>query len=157
MFVVGYTADPDLKRELKKLEKSGITLIVKSCDPYINEESLAELFSLPKGFLRVMNYSSARVYDKYSDMDVEKSPAYIVHNGTALGFVSAMRASKIIVSTKRLGNFLQIFGGAFGFVVIAMLSVIGVYTQITALNIILFQAVWSLFVLAVSKLRSIGL
>lgn len=157
MFVVGYTADPDLKRELKKLEKSGITLIVKSCDPYINEESLAALFSLPKGFLRVMNYSSARVYDKYSDMDVEKSPAYIVHNGTALGFVSAMRASKIIVSTKRLGNFLQIFGGAFGFVVIAMLSVIGMYTQITALNIILFQAVWSLFVLAVSKLRSIGL
>lgn len=157
MFVVGYNADPDLKRELKKLEKSGITIIVKSCDPYINEESLAQLFSLPKGFLRVMNYSAARVYDKYSDMNVEKSPAYVVHNGTALGFVCAMRASKVIVSTKRLTHFLQAFGCVFGFVVIAMLSVIGVYTQITALNIIIFQAVWSLFVLAVSKLRSIGL
>lgn len=157
MFVVSYNADPDLKRELKKLEKSGITIIVKSCDPYINENSLAELFSLPKGFLRVMNYSAARVYDKYSDMNVEKSPAYIVHNGTALGFVSAMRASKIIVSTKKLTNFLQAFGCVFGFIVIAMLSVISVYVQITVLNIIVFQALWSLFVLGVSKLRSVGL
>ena len=48
MFVVSYSADADLKRELKKLEKSGVTIILKTGDPYINEESVAKLFDLPE-------------------------------------------------------------------------------------------------------------
>lgn len=157
MFVVSYSADADLKRELKKLEKSGITIIVKSSDPYINEESIAKLFSLPRGFVRVMNYSAARVYDKYSGLTVEKSPAYIVHNGTALGFVSAMRGAGIIVSSKNLISFLVSFGSAIGFGVTAMLSIIGAYNQLTALSIIVFQLVWSVFMIIISKIRGLNL
>ena len=157
MFVISYSADPDLKRELRKLEKSGITIIVKSTDPHINEKSIAKLFGLPEGFIRVMNASSAMVYEKYSNMHVEKSPAYVVHNGTALGFVSAMRAAEIIVSQRKLIKFLSFFGSALGFGAIALLSVLGAYSQITAVSLILFQAIWSLFVLLISKLRGISL
>ena len=157
MFVVSYSADPDLKRELKKLEKSGITIIVKSTDPYINEKSIANLFGLPDGFIRVMNSSSARVFEKYSNMHVEKSPAYVVHNGTALGFVSAMRAAEIIVSQKKLITFLSIFGCMLGFATVALISVLGAYAQLSAISIILFQAIWNLFILVISKLRGISL
>jgi hypothetical protein len=157
MFVVSYSANPDLKRELKKLEKSGITIIVKSTDPYINEKSIAKLFGLPDGFIRVMNSSSAMVFEKYSNMHVEKSPAYVVHNGTALGFVSAMRAAEIVVSQKKLISFLSIFGCALGFAVVALLSVLGAYAQLSAISIILFQAIWNLFILIISKLRGISL
>jgi hypothetical protein len=155
MFIVSYSAEPQIKRELKKLEKSGILIAVKSCDPYINEDSIAELFNLPKGFISVMNYSAARVFDKYSGMVVEKSPAYVLHNGTALGFVSAMHGAQIIVSSKHLLNFMQAFGSAIGFAGIAFLAVIGTYEQITALSIIAFQAIWALFVMFVTKLRSL--
>ncbi len=157
MFVVSYSADADLKRELKKLEKSGITIIVKSCDPYINETSIAELFSLPEGFIRVMNSSSARVFDKYSDLNVEKSPAYVIHNGTASGFVSAMRSAEIITGAKKLVSFLVSFGSVIGFAAVALLSVIGAYNQLSAINIILFQIIWSIFMLLVSKLKGIAL
>lgn len=157
MFIVSYNADPDLKHELRKLEKSGTTLIVKSADPYINEHSLAELFEIPEGFIRVMNYSAARVYERYSNMAVEKSPAYLVHNGSALGFISAMRGGGIIQSTKGLVNFLVIFGSALGFAVVALLSILQTYSQITTLSIILFQAIWTVFVFFISKMRSLGL
>ncbi len=157
MFVFSYSANPDLKRELKKLEKSGITIIVKSTDPHINEKSIAKLFNLPEGFIRVMNSSSAMVYEKYSNMHVEKSPAYVVHNGSALGFVSAMRASEIIVSQRKLIKFLCFFGSALGFAAIALLSLLGAYSQISAVSIILFHLIWNLFVLMISKLRGISL
>lgn len=157
MFVVSYSADPDLKHELKRLEHSGINIIVKSCDPYINETSIAELFNLPEGFIRVMNYSAARVYDKYSSLNVEKSPAYVVHNGTALGFVSAMRGAKAILSSKAVIQFLQSFGCALGFAVIVLLSLMGAYSQIEALKIVLFQIIWSFFVLIISKLKNLSL
>lgn len=157
MFIVSYSADPELKRELRKLEKSGITIIVKSSDPYINEKSIAKLFSLPEGFVRVMNYSAARVYDKYSNMDVEKSPAYVVHDGSAIGFVSAMRAAEIIRSSRKTIAFLSCFGSAIGFAVVALLSVLEAFRSITAINIIIFQLIWNAFVLLLSKVRMMTL
>lgn len=157
MFVVSYSADADMKSELKKLEKSGMTIIVKSCDPYINEQSLAQIFSLPDGFIRVMNSSGARVFEKYSEMNVEKSPAYVVHNGTARGFVSVMRASEILVSSNKIISFLITFGSALGLAVTAVLSLIGAYSQISALSVIVFQLIWCAFVRLVSKLKKIGL
>lgn len=156
MFVVSYSADPDLKRELIKLEKTGITLIVKSSDPYINEESLANLFDLPKGYIKVMNRQAARVFEKYSDMQVEKSPAYVVHNGTAKGLISSMRGALTVNSTKRIIAFLTTFGSTLGFATVATLGIVGWYSQITDAAIIVSQIVWSAFVLAVSKLRRIG-
>ncbi len=156
MFVVSYSADPDLKRELIKLEKTGITLIVKSSDPYINEESLANLFNLPKGYIKVMNRQAARVFEKYSDMQVEKSPAYVVHNGTAKGLISSMRGALTVNGTKRIIAFLTTFGSTLGFATVATLGIVGWYSQITDAAIIVSQIVWSAFVLAVSKLRRIG-
>jgi len=157
MFVVSYSADPSLKRELRKLEKSGITIIVKSSDPYINEKSIASLFSLPEGFVRVMNHSAARVFDKYSNMSVEKSPAYVVHNGTALGFVSAMRSAEIIRSSGKLINFLSCFGSAIGFAIIALLSVLEAFGSITAVNIVLFQVIWTTFMVILNKVKGFTL
>lgn len=156
MFVVSYSADVDLKRQLKKLEKSGITIIVKSSDPYINEESISDLFGLPKGFIRVMNYSATRVYEKYSNQQVEKSPAYVVHNGTALGFVSAMHGAKVIMSSVGLISFLVMFGAILGFGVVAVLSLMGAFSQLNPFSLILFQLIWSGFMTLVLKLRCVG-
>ena len=51
MYVVSYSADPVLKKALKRLEKSGMTILVRSADPFINDDSIAELFGLPKGYV----------------------------------------------------------------------------------------------------------
>ncbi len=153
MYVVSYNADPDLKRELRKLEKSDITLIVKSGDPYLNEKNLANLFAVPEGFIRVMNQSAARVYEKYSDMEVKTSPAYVVHNGSALGLISAMHASQMILNSAWLISFLSCIGSAFAFAGAALLCLLGAYTPINALNIILVQAIWNAFILMLNKVR----
>lgn len=157
MFIVSYSADPDLKRELAKLEKTGKTLIVKSTDPYINEESLATLFELPQGFIRVMNYSAARVYDKYSSPSVEKSPAYLAHSGNALGLISAMRGAGIIVSSGKLIGFLCTFGSLLGIAVVALLALLKSYEQITPLSLLLFQLIWIGFSAVVTKIKGTGI
>ncbi len=157
MFVVSYSAEPELKRELKKLEKTGITIIVKSCDPYINEDSLAELFGLPMGFIRVMNHSSARVYDRYSNLTVEKSPAYVVHNGTAKGFVSAMRAARIISGCESLISFLLSFGSLLGLCAVTVLSFVGVFSQINTLSLLGFQVIWGAFITLITGMRRFSL
>lgn len=153
MFVVSYSVDPDLKREIKKLEKSDITLIVKSNDPYINEESLAVLFGLPKGYIRVLNSSGAKVFDKYSNMQVEKSPAYMVHNGDAKGFISGMRGAIVMIGTKKLIRFFVAFSCGLGLAATGLLSILKGYSQMTCLSIIGYQAIVNAFILLMQKTR----
>lgn len=157
MFVVSYNADNNIKKGLKKLEKSGITILLKSCDPYINEENIMEIFDLPEGFIRVMTSSNARIFEKYSNMVVEKSPAYTVHNGTALGFISAVCGSESLVSLENSLSVLVSFGSSIGFGVAALLGFLNGMSQLNALNVIIFQSVWSIFVLIISKIRRSGL
>ena len=142
MFIVSYSGNTKMEHALKKLEKSGMTILLHSCDPYINEDSVAELFHLPAGYVRVMNSASGRVFEKYSDLHVEKSPADAVHDGSALGFISVMLIS---------------FGCVIGFAVVALLAVIGGYSQLTTLNILIFQGVWSLFVLLITRLKRLDI
>ncbi len=63
MFIVSYSGNTKMEHALKKLEKSGMTILLHSCDPYINEDSVAELFHLPAGYVGVMNSSSGRVFE----------------------------------------------------------------------------------------------
>lgn len=156
MFIVSYSADKELSRELRKLEKNDIAVIVKSSDPYITEDSLAELFDLPAGFIRVMNASAARAFEKYSALEVEKSPAYVVHDGSAIGLIGAMRGAEIIVGSRGLISFLCAFGCLFGFAAIAALSFIKA-DQLSALGIMIYQSVWTCFMYAVMKLKGLGL
>lgn len=157
MFVVSYSADNNIKKELRKLEKSGITILLKSSDPYINEESIMEIFDLPEGFIRVMTSSNARIFEKYSNMVVKKSPAYAVHNGTALGFISAVRGAESLVSLENSLSVLVSFGSSIGFGIAALLGFLNGMSQLNALNVIIFQSVWSIFVLIISKIRRSGL
>lgn len=157
MFVVSYSADPQLKKSLKRLEKSGMTILVRSADPFINDESIAELFSLPDGYVRVMNSSNGRAFEKYSDMYVEKSPAYVVHNGSALGFVSAMSAAENLQETRKILSVLISFGCAIGFGVVALLGAVEGYSQLGAVSVVAFQAVWCIFMEIVSKIKRLGI
>ncbi|HBN38124.1 MAG TPA: hypothetical protein DD404_01230, partial [Ruminococcaceae bacterium] len=157
MFVVSYNADPSLKRALRKLEKSGMTILVKSSDPFINDESIAELFSLPDGFVRVMNSSNGRAFEKYSNMCAEKSPAYVIHNGSALGFVSAMSGAENLEETRKMLSVLISFGSALGFGVVTLLAVVSGISQLGAVNIVIFQILWCIFVEILSKIKRLGL
>lgn len=155
MFVVSYSAEPQLKKSLKKLEKSGMTILVRSADPFINDESIAELFEIPDGYIRVMNSSNGRAFEKYSNLFAEKSPAYIVHNGSALGFVSAVSAAEDLQETRKLIGVLTSFGSAIGLGVVGLLAFTGGIDQLDAIKVALFQAAWCIFVNLLAKIKSL--
>lgn len=157
MFIVSYSGNTKMEHALKKLEKSGMTILLHSCDPYINEESVQQLFHLPAGYVRVMNSSSGRVFEKYSDLHVEKSPADAVHDGSALGFISVMRGAEALEDMQTVLAVLISFGCIIGFAVVTLLAVIGGFSQLTTLNILIFQGVWSLFVLLITRLKRLDI
>ena len=115
------------------------------------------IFDLPEGFIRVMTASNGRSFEKYSEAVAEKSPAYAVHNGSANAFVSTVLGSDKLVVTEKIISALASFGSAIGFGVTALLAFVDGMSQLTAVNLIIFQAVWSLFVLIITKFRKNGI
>ena len=61
-----------------------------------------------------------------------------------------------LVSTEKIITVLAAFGSALGFGVAALLGIVNGISQLNAVNIIIFQAVWSAFVLIVTNLRKNG-
>ena len=57
-----------------------------------------------------MNSASGRVFEKYSDLHVEKSPADAVHDGSALGFISVMRGAETLEDMQTVLAVLISFG-----------------------------------------------
>lgn len=157
MFLVSYHADERLKKDLKRLEKSSMIVILRSCDPYLNEESITRLFDLPEGFIRVLNASNARSFEKYSGLVAQKSPAYAVHNGSADAFVSTVLGSDKLVGTEKFIGVLASFGSALGFGAAALLAFSGSLSQFGDINALLFQAMWAVFVIIVTKFRKSGI
>ena len=102
-----------------------------------------------------MNYSASRVFEKYSDMTVRKSPSYIVHDGSAKGFVGAMRGAYEVISSKKLLYFLTAFGSALGITAITTLSILKGYSLLSANACIGFLCIWNIFVYILTKLRKI--
>lgn len=153
MFVVSYSPNSAVKKELNRLEKSGMTVLVRTTDSNIDEEMLTEQYDLVDGFVRVLNTASGRVFEKYSFDKVDEAPAYVVNNGTADAFTSTMYASDILNNSKNILSILQIFGIAISLALVAIFAIYGGLSQITPLTIVIFQAIWSAFVLFISKLR----
>lgn len=153
MFVVSYQANARVKEELLRLEKSGMTVLVRTADPNIDEEMLTGQYDLAEGFVRVLSSASGRIYEKYSERSVPAYPAYIVHNGTANGFISAMYASDVLSGVKNLLSIVQIFGIILGLGLAAVFAISGSLSQIGALRVVLFQAVWSVLVLLFSRYK----
>jgi hypothetical protein len=104
-----------------------------------------------------MNSSNGRAFEKYSNMCAEKSPAYAVHNGSALGFVSAMSGAENLEETRKMLSVLISFGCALGFGVVTLLAIVNGIGQLGAINIVVFQALWCIFVEIVEKLKRLGL
>ena len=112
--------------------------------------------ALPKGFIRVMNYSATRVFEKYSDMTVQKSPCYIIHDGSAKSFIGAVRGAFSTGSCKKLIYFLTSFGSALGIFAVVLMCILGGFNQLTSTACTVFLGIWNIFVYIISKLQKLS-
>lgn len=151
MFVVSYKADEHIRKELVRLEKSGMTVLVRTNDSNIDEDMITKEYELEEGFVRVLNSASGRIFQKYSDIELEQASANVVYNGTANAFVSAISACHTLDSKKRVLFALQIFAAALGMAMALILTAYNSLSQLSALAIVIYHIVWTLVFAAISK------
>ncbi len=96
MFVISYATDEDVENALHDLQDADVSLLVRSCDPNVTEESLCAGFRLDDFYLDLLTASAGRLYDHLRHRDEDRESAGAAVDGTAEGI------SRLLTGCKRL-------------------------------------------------------
>lgn len=153
MFVVGYGADENVARSLRALEKNGINIVVRTTDANISEELVEQLFDLPKGIVKVISPVAGVMLSELTDTVAENEPCRVLDNGKLKSALNALVGALSLNEKGKISTVLQYIGVAIGILLMAMFSFTSGMSQAGAVQMILFEALWSLVVVLVPRLK----
>ena len=154
VFVVGLSADPQIRAALKKQEMNDIFLTVKCVDPILNHDKLGEIFDVEPAMFKIMPARLQEVYQRETrPEDWISSP--VANNGSFYSYVSALVCAKRLKGAAMIGMVLQLASIVAGYALLSVFGVLGDFSQLTTLSLAAYQGIW--FVLSVigSRMRNL--
>ncbi len=95
MFIISYVTDPAIADALHDMQDAGLSLLIRSLDPNVTEDSLCAGFDLSDYYVDLLSASAGRLYDRMRHSG-EKASA-----GAAVGNTVESK-SKLLCGCKRL-------------------------------------------------------
>jgi hypothetical protein len=154
MMVLSYKADKRRKIELRRMEETGISLIVRSVDANITPKFVGKLFDISESSVSVVTGKLGGVYSDVTDGEISRADALVATKGRVESLMSVVTAS---VKEKRIIHLIvaaQNIAVVLGFVLVALLSCASGLGQLSAVSIILYEIFWMAVVLLIPKLKS---
>ncbi len=123
MFVVSYVADEGIRQSLRELQKAGITLLVRTCDPNVTEQLVCDTFELDSYYTEIMGVTAGRAYERLiSRQETEVPGAVLASNGRVEGMAAAVTSCRRLRTGIGAAVAVQIIGAALGFALSAFLA-----------------------------------
>ena len=123
MFVVSYVADEGIRQSLHDLQKTGITLLVRTCDPNVTEQLVCDTFELDSYYTEIMGVTAGRAYERLvSRQEAEEPDAVLASNGRVEGMAAAVTSCRRLRTGVGAAVAVQIIGAALGFALSAFLA-----------------------------------
>ena len=154
MFVVSYQPDPQIAQELYELERKGIGLIVRSTDPNLTAEKIAQIYDLPVEMVHVI---PAKLHSDFDIMTARKdmAPSGLSFADGAASLFHGVAAAISVKSAIALGTVLQIVGILLGYGIMTVFTLLGAMQNANGLAVVAFQLLWGAGTMLFSNLRKI--
>lgn len=141
MFVVDYAPNKKLAPYLKKLRDSGVSILVRNCDPNVTERMISECYDMRLDNIKIINSASGRVFKKYKSRPKITTRAVAIHDGSTYTFLKTLCTCAMLRHTFKITNALTLIGMGMGFAVVLVLSILNVVADLPAIFVILLQTV----------------
>lgn len=143
MFVVSYTADPGIAAALRALTQSGVTLMVRTCDPNVTPALLCGTFDLEEDAACVLDAAAGRCYEALTNEAAEENEALLACNGRLEGIGAALAQCHRLGRRIRLTGLLQMIGAALGVLLfgVAFASAASITPMMMVLHLLVWTAV----------------
>lgn len=153
IFVVSYGTDERIAEHLRKIENSGINLLIRTTDSNITEEYVANCFGLPLNSVKIVSSNAGDVLKSYADSVQPKADATLVHNGSAKGFLHCVSAAGSLCSAAGVITTQQTFCSAAGLLLLAIIVLFSGAFNVNALQICVCQLLWAGLGIIVPKIN----
>jgi len=143
MFVTTYSSTLRIAEELQRAEANGINLLVRTSDPNITSEKIAEDFGIFFRSVKVLSTGLGNVCEEVSSQKEDTSRAYLATRGSFLPFLRALSGCVRIKSNISLAVVIELIGVVLGVLVTAAITLWAGVGSLGAIKILLYVLFWS--------------
>ncbi len=152
MMVFDYAPNKKLAPYLKRLRDSGVTVLVRNCDPNVTDAMLSELYNMRLDNIKILNSAAGRVFKKYKSRPKLNSKAVAIHDGTAYTFMRCLCTADMLRHVFKMTNVMMLTGMLMSFAIVLILSILNVIADLPAIFVILLQVLVASVFAGVSRL-----
>lgn len=154
MFIVSYEADAIVSPIARDIERSGITLLIKTTDANITEELICSSLNIPASGTKVLSAVSGEMFDECIKEVKKSSHAHILHDGTTYSMLKALSAVFSLSKFKNITMIMHSVGVAIGIAFTAVLSLTSGLMQAGPLKMIFYQLFWAAITVVILKINN---
>lgn len=152
--VVDYVANKKLVPYLKRLRDSGVTILVRNCDPNVTGPMISQCFDMRLDNIKILNTAAARVFDKYKSRPKLNSKAVAIHDGTTYTFMRSLCTADTLRHVFKVSNTLMLIGMLMCFAIVLILAVLKVVADLPTIFILIIQLMTAGMFVGITKLSS---
>ncbi len=139
MMVVDYAPNKKLVPYLRRLRDSGVTVLVRNCDPNVTDRMISECYDMRLDNVRILNSAAGRVFKKYKSRPKVNSRAIAIHDGTTYTFTRSLCTAAMLRNAFKIGNTMMLGGILMSFAIVLILAILNVVADLPAVFVILLQ------------------
>lgn len=152
MFVVGMTANPEIRATLSELQSRGITALVHTTDSLVTVENLADLFELDASLIKVLPHEAHEEYSE-STKYTSRGNGGLSCCGTFTSFARGVMAAKSLVRDFSVSKAVMLGTSALGLLLVLIMVLLRQMSLLTPSVITLYNTVAALVMMAVQNVR----
>lgn len=152
MFVVGMTANPEIRATLSELQSRGITVLVHTTDSLVTVENLADLFELDASLIKVLPHEAHEEYSE-STKYTSRGNGGLSCCGTFTSFARGVMAAKSLIRDFSVSKAVMLGTSALGLLLVLIMVLLRQMSLLTPSVITLYNTVAALVMMAVQNVR----
>lgn len=152
LFFVELTANNQVKQNVDKLSKNGVSLVIKTVDGMVTDSVIAELFDIDAEQIRVIPFEQHDIFNENTKF-IPKGSAAVSCDGTFTSFAAAINGAKALRSRIGMGCIMQIAGTGLGILLALIFVLFTNYGMFNCFYILLYNLAWVIITIAGQAFR----
>ncbi len=137
LLIVQYNVNPKTARELRKLTKLGVTLLIDNSDPNLTEEMICDYLGLYSDSVKVMSAAGCHMH-KSTVTPVKSALSPAVYKGSRLALATILNCASRIKRSNTLLCVIYVIAAILGAVIFAYASLGGSGSMISGATLLIY-------------------
>ena len=153
MFMLSYRTDRSIAKSLRELQENGVSFIVRTIDPNVTKEKIAEKFGLFHRCVTVLPTGLGTICSDVMTSVDESSRAYLVTGGKLTSFSKAVSGCIKMKTSVTIARLFQSAGVICGILICSMISFLSGFQKLGSLELLTVIFVWALMMIISSLIK----